>query len=866
MNLIQRGGGLTRLSTTGDAAHSILLQSIGGGGGVAGTGFSNLASIGGFQLFTSEPQQNQVRRVGAGIAGGNGGLVSFDTGNPPLLAITTTGANAFGVFAQSVGGGGGLTFDGPGSAATRTMGGASTGDFANGGTVSLYFADGGTISTRGSGAIGIFAQSVGGGGGVNGYVTGTAAIQKATANDGAGFVTRGNGGNIIIDTGALTLATSGDAAHGIFAQSVGAGGGVRASDDGTTLIAGSAGASGSVGTGLGVTIFQAGRIQVDGGQSVGIFAQSIGQNGSAPSTSNAVTIQVRGVVKGGIGSQGWGIWADSDHGNATISVHPGGYVTSGVQKAVQYTGQGTGNLFILGGLVWGVVDLEAGGGTGIVTIDRPGTLMPSAFVGGSVMNAGRIAPDASNGFAPITITGRFSQTATGVFAPNVNFATRQADSLVVMGDADLGGQVLPVATSAILPRVPVPVLTVQGTAAGDISGGASTLFQYGVSRIANQYFVAATGADFTPTSIPLNDTQRAVAEHLQTIWDLGGSSGLAPVFATLGNAADGGGGSYASALGSLSPNATLAPGARGLAGSTAFAGNALSCPKFADTTAMLTEGRCAWMRVTGRTSSQDSGNGISHYNLNAVTWQIGGQTELAPGWLIGGSLAYEGSRLSTTDSLTSGNGQAGYGAVTLKYQTGPWLFASAAFGGAGQFSLSRTITLPGFASVAKGSPNTASIGALFRASYTIGEEDFYLRPSLTLSAVNIRAGAYRENGGGVLNLRMNAASQTTLIASPVLELGGRVALSDDLLLRPFVTVGVALLSNDSWRQSGQLISAPIGAGAFSTTVPMDQAVGRIGVGAQLYTSRNIDFRLQYDGEFSRTVTSHAGSLMVSMPF
>jgi outer membrane autotransporter protein len=238
----------------------------------------------------------------------------------------------------------------------------------------------------------------------------------------------------------------------------------------------------------------------------------------------------------------------------------------------------------------------------------------------------------------------------------------------------------------------------------------------------------------------------------------------------------------------------------------------------------------------------------------------------APGWLIGGSLAYESSRLSTTDSLTSGNGQAGYGAVTLKYQAGPWLFASAAFGGAGQFSLSRTITLPGFASVAKGSPNTANIGALFRASYTIGEEDFYLRPSLTLSAVNVRAGAYRENGGGVLNLRMNAASQTTLIASPMLELGGRVALSDDLLLRPFVTVGVALLSNDSWRQSGQLISAPNGVGAFSTSVPMDQAVGRIGVGAQLYTSRNIDFRLQYDGEFSRTVTSHAGSLVVSMPF
>jgi hypothetical protein len=100
----------------------------------------------------------------------------------------------------------------------------------------------------------------------------------------------------------------------------------------------------------------------------------------------------------------------------------------------------------------------------------------------------------------------------------------------------------------------------------------------------------------------------------------------------------------------------------------------------------------------------------------------------------------------------------------------------------------------------------------------------------------------------------------------MLEVGGRVALADGMLLRPYVTAGASFLSNRSWRQSASLINAPAGAGQLSTSVPMDQVAGHVTVGAQLYTSKNIDFRLQYDGEFSRTTTSHAGSLVASLRF
>ena len=831
------------IQTYGDGAHAVVLQSVGGGGGIGGTGTARFQTS---QLGTGTVAVS----VGGGAqTSGNGGDVTLNA----LLDIRTEGNNAYGVLAQSIGGGGGLGFIQQGVPASYVLG-ARTATQSNGGVVSLTLADGSTITTSGAGSAGILAQSVGGGGGIAGYGVGATTLQRATAANGPNVESYGFGETVNITTGNSTIITNGASAHGIVAQSVGGGGGIIASSDGTAVFAGVTGA-GVFGSGGAVTVTQSGTIIATGLNATGILAQSVGSSGGGK-----VTIGVAGSVTGGTG-QGYGIWVDGGTSQNALTVSDSGFVSALSGNGVNYSG-GYGLAVTNNGVIEGDIN---GATAAQVMLANNGRWSPNLSSTATVVNNGRIVLGAAGGFRSPTIVGNFTQSATGTIVVNADFNTARSDRLTVQGDVVLAGSITPVATS-ILPNISLPVLSATGGITGGLSGVGSPVFGFGVARSGNQMLLSATSANFAPASFGLSQSRREVASHLQSIWDAGGTPALGSLFGLLGAAANAGPATYSAQLRQLSPDASVAPGARGLAGSTAFASNALSCPKFADTTAMLIEGRCAWMRVTGRTSTQDSGNGITNYNLNAVTWQIGGQTELAPGWLIGGSLAYESSRLGTTDSLTSGSGQAGYGAVTLKYQTGPWLFASAAFGGAGEFSLSRTITLPGFASVAKGSPGTANMGMLFRATYTIGEEDFYLRPSLTLSAVNVRTGAYQENGGGVLNLRVDAASQTTLIATPMLELGGRVPLSEDLLLRPFVTVGLSLLSNDSWRQSGALISAPNGAGAFSTTVLMDQAVGRVGVGAQLYTSRNIDFRLQYDGEFSRTVTSHAGSLVVSMPF
>lgn len=175
----------------------------------------------------------------------------------------------------------------------------------------------------------------------------------------------------------------------------------------------------------------------------------------------------------------------------------------------------------------------------------------------------------------------------------------------------------------------------------------------------------------------------------------------------------------------------------------------------------------------------------------------------------------------------SGRGEAGYGAVTAKYQSGPWLFSGVAFGGDGSFDTRRVITLPGFGAVATGGPGLKDLGALLRATFTLGSEDIYLRPSATLAAVHARSFSYSESGVGELNLEVASASATVATLTPAIEFGGRIALAEDRILRLFANAGVSFASSHNWTQQGRLVGAPPGAAGFDSAVRIDPLVGRI---------------------------------------
>jgi hypothetical protein len=212
-------------------------------------------------------------------------------------SITTQGASAYGIEAQSVGGGGGA---GGSQTSLFGLGDASGGDGSDNGNDATVTADG-AINTYGANAYGVLAQSIGGGGGDGGGSTGLSAIG---GNGGAGGI--GGNANILTYSGA-TLMTSGDLAFGMLAQSIGGGGG--AAGDVTVVGAGLTIGYGTVGAGGGAAatahIELGSHVITTGDQADGVVAQSIGGGGGNGGNATAVnTVVGFSVAVGGAGGTG----------------------------------------------------------------------------------------------------------------------------------------------------------------------------------------------------------------------------------------------------------------------------------------------------------------------------------------------------------------------------------------------------------------------------------------------------------------------------------------------------------------------------------------------------------------------------------
>ena len=333
------------VNTSGARALGVLAQSIGGPGGAGGSTGSLFSTVG-----------------GTGGGGGDGGRVTVSHGG----AITTTGVDAIGLLAQSVGGGGG---SGGGAYAAGVFGSAAVGGTGgaggDGGSVTLTFTprtidtDLGqqtvnpVVTTTGDRALGVVAQSIGGGGGTGGRaVAGTVGLGVGVAYAvGGGGGGGGNGGAVTMN-GDVTVKTTGKNANGILAQSVGGGGGagglavaVNATVLGAGVSVGIGGTGGDGGNGGTVTTNAGGYIETEGQFSDGFTAQSIGGGGGTGGSSVAITasagIAAVGVSAGFGGSGGLG-----GTGGVVDATFDGAIVTKGddAQGAViQSVGGGGGS-------------------------------------------------------------------------------------------------------------------------------------------------------------------------------------------------------------------------------------------------------------------------------------------------------------------------------------------------------------------------------------------------------------------------------------------------------------------------------------------------------------------------------------------
>lgn len=323
------------IQTQGDRSSGFVAQSIGGGGGNAasntglfseGLGLEKQIGGGRFtsdtgavleELLSEQGEEASTKGISVAVGGGTGaGGASADVIVEHAGAIDTQGADSHGIFAQSVGGGGGNG----GSNSLKTGGNDGNASISigrlggTGGTAgNVRITSDGPIHTQGNRSHGLFAQSIGNGGGNSTTISASLSTPKnkddnsysVAVNVGLEGGSGGKSGNVKIDADG-SLYTQGNDSHGIFAQSVGGGGGNAGGATGSVGKAASfsfniGGKGGAGGVSGDVDVASKARIVTEGSTSIGIFAQSIGGTGGTGGFANSGVSRrniAKNIVKG----------------------------------------------------------------------------------------------------------------------------------------------------------------------------------------------------------------------------------------------------------------------------------------------------------------------------------------------------------------------------------------------------------------------------------------------------------------------------------------------------------------------------------------------------------------------------------------
>jgi hypothetical protein len=397
------------IETQGAASSGIFAQSVGGGGGNGGFAGSAAAAL-----------QGGALAVTVGGFGGTGADAGSQVTVNSYNNILTEGQQSFGIFAQSVGGGGGN-----GGFAISLSGGeqvaasVSVGGFGNsaGDSHAVTVNSFGNIETLGTGSVGLLAQSIGGGGGNGGFAL-SGALTTGEAGIGVsvgGLGKSGGAGGLVIANSTGDITTQGLAADGILAQSVGGGGGnggfagsLAIGLDGGALGVSVGGFGAGGGGAMKVTVDSVGNISTLGAASNGIFAQSVG----------------------GGGGNGGGALGLSGANEVSASIDVGGFGGGGgLAGAVEV--DSTGSISTVGALSNGIWAQSIGGGggnggfalSGSLAVEGPaGVSISVGGFGGAGQDAAGVVVNSNAGTTLTTSTATIQTQgadANGIFAQSV---------------------------------------------------------------------------------------------------------------------------------------------------------------------------------------------------------------------------------------------------------------------------------------------------------------------------------------------------------------------------------------------------------------------------------------------------------------
>jgi hypothetical protein len=358
-----------QIVTSGDRSYGIRAESIGGGGGSGGA-VANVRLQGKSQSLGVD-----INVGGFGGTGGAGDTVDvtnsgaiFTAGADAAGIVATSvggGGGSGGLVLDMVLGGGGSAQSNQFKLNIGGFGGSG----GTAGNVTVTNTATGSILTTGEEAYGILAQSVGGGGGRGSSIISVTGIAGTNSTTGIGLTIGGAGGSgndagTVVVSNLGSISTSGGTAHGILAQSVGGGGGnanVGLSLGGPGALVGNGlngllGAIGGGGGGAGgtVTVNQNGSIMVTGRNAQAVTMQAVNGGGGT------LTFDISGItslpgtplesIVAGLGSED----TDDSTGVAVTMNMVGSQVVAGAGgtgSGVQSVGGGGGTAYLNLGFV-----------------------------------------------------------------------------------------------------------------------------------------------------------------------------------------------------------------------------------------------------------------------------------------------------------------------------------------------------------------------------------------------------------------------------------------------------------------------------------------------------------------------------------
>ncbi|MGR3803158.1 autotransporter outer membrane beta-barrel domain-containing protein [Marinibacterium profundimaris] len=865
-NITVDPGSYAGLTTHGNDSYAMLAQSIGGGGGTGGVG----AAVTG-----DGPLDVDLEIVigGTGGSSGDGGTVDINTGG----VIGTHGDRAFGIVAQSIGGGGGLGGTASDESVTSVSFQSQDGAQGFGGPVSVELSSG-SITTEGAGAHGIIAQSIGGGGGIGGDLS--APNLDVTYPGVNGSNAAGNGGTVEVTLNG-GIFTNGPAAYGVIAQSIGGQGGLYGNNG--TLFAGTSGGVDS--NSETVTVTANHNITTSGEGSIGIFAQS-----TAADSFDTVDITVGGTVTGGTGTGGNGVFVSEGQDNI-LTINSGGGVIAGDSDAyaVQYQGsydtsEGASLTIDNSGTLTGNVLLVSADQTLTTPAPQASAAAMGAFalpfgqqVAGRVINRAngswtlgdRNVAHVLNGGLISTvrgapgrsahIAGQFRQTANGILEVAADFGGGAADRITFGDDVTLDGK-LRIASTGIAPGTTHSVLSFGGAVSGALEAEDTAAVDYQLDMVGSEAVVSINGTQFGSAYDTLNSNQSAVGAHLDRIYD-SGAQGYAGVLAGLDalSAGEDGAAAYAAGLSSLTPGSALAAAATQAMFAQTRLSSALGC-RTGNFGLTDPEATCSWADIGGLTFDQEGDGG---YDGNQFVVSGGLRTMLDSEWKLGVALGYESSSYSADDGNSSADGDGGYVALALGRGWNGFELGAAVTASYGVYDLERGIVGASAPTTAKGDTDIASFGARLHGSRLYGDASGYIRPALDLDLVHTRASGYTETGAGAYDLAVQSQSETILIATPSVEIGRAMTVGNGMGLTMFAKAGLSLSNADEWSSVARLDMADASAGSFTSSVPVADQLGRVSVGLSLATTETFEARLEYSGAFGDDFASHGLGLGIT---